>query len=126
MKYVYFVSPVGSDPNYAEKREVLTGLEAELGIAFFFPLERYSVIKFESAKVDLIGASLVIADLSLERPSCYFELGVAEAVGAKVAVIVSSGTVLHQTGNAPPARTYADLGEYRAAILQAVSSLESP
>jgi hypothetical protein len=126
MKYVYFVSPVGSDPDYAAKRKVLADLEAELGITFFFPLERHSTFTFESAKIDLAGASLVIADLSLERPSCYFELGVAEAVGTKVAVIVASGTTLHQTGNASPIRTYADLGEYGNAVRQAVSSAAAP
>lgn len=122
MRYVYFISPVGSDPNYAAKRSILASLESELGVTFFFPLERRTSFAFEVAKTDLELAYLVIADLSLERPSCYFELGVAEAVDAPVAVIVASGTVLHQTGNVLPLRTYADLDEYRNAVYQAVCS----
>ena len=122
MRYVYFISPVGSDPSYAAKRSILASLESELGVTFFFPLEQHTSFAFEAAKTDLALAYLVIADLSLERPSCYFELGLAEAVGAPVAVIVASGTMLHQTGNALPLHTYADLDEYRNAVCQAVSS----
>ena len=39
----------------------------------------------------------VIADLSFERPSCYFELGIAEAVNANIALVAVKGTVVHQT-----------------------------
>jgi hypothetical protein len=122
MKYVYFVSPVGSDPGYAAKRKVLAGLEAELDIAFFFPLERYSSFTVESAKADLAAASLVIADLSLERPSCYFELGIAQAAGARVAVIIASHTVLHQMGHAVPVRKYANLDEYGSVVRESINS----
>lgn len=122
MRYVYFISPVGSDPSYAAKRNILASLESELDVTFFFPLERHKSFAFEAAKTDLALAYLVVADLSFERPSCYFELGVAEAVGAPVAVVMASGTTLHQTGNALPLRTYADLDEYRHAVCEAVSS----
>ena len=76
MMYVYFISPVGSDPSYPAKRNVLANLEPELGVTFYFPLERRPSFALEAAKADLARAHLVIADLSLERPSCYFELGV--------------------------------------------------
>ena len=42
-------------------------------------------------------AALVLADLSQERPSCYYELGLAEALGRPVYLIAQEGTPLHQS-----------------------------
>jgi hypothetical protein len=38
----------------------------------------------------MLLAVFVLADLSLERPSCYFELGLAQAVRAHVFVIAAT------------------------------------
>jgi hypothetical protein len=42
---------------------------------------------------------LPLADLSLERPSCYYELGLAEALGKPVYLIAAEGTDIHQTAS---------------------------
>ena len=45
----------------------------------------------------IASAELVIADLSHERPSCYFELGYAVALGKPVVLVAGAGTPLHYT-----------------------------
>lgn len=40
-------------------------------------------------------AEVIIADLSYERPNCYFELGYARALGKDLIIISSKGTKIH-------------------------------
>ena len=87
---------VGSDPGYAPKRQALDDIAQELNIRFFFPLDQQKSVSVSSAVADLHKAGLVIADLSLERPSCYFEVGVAQGIGKTVAFIAATGTPIHQ------------------------------
>ena len=123
MNYIYFVSPVASDPNYGQKRTVLHLLEVELNLKFVFPLEHHESFVLQSVIEDLARASLVIADLSLERPSCYFELGVAQACGVKIILIAASGTRIHQTGSVSHVQMYTDLGTYHEVVRMAVSQI---
>ena len=123
MTYIYFIMPVGSDPQYKRKRELLRRVSEDTGRNFFFPLERQNSFSFDATRTHLTNASLVIADLSLERPSCYFELGMALALGTPVCMIAATGTVLHQTATSEPVLFYSDLDEYSAIVSRAVSSL---
>lgn len=40
-------------------------------------------------------AELIVADLSYERPNCYFELGYAIALGKEIIIISQEGTKIH-------------------------------
>lgn len=122
MRSIYFISPVGSDSRYLEKRTALAELEADLEIRFLFPLDLSASFDLCRVKADMTNAFAIIADLSLERPSCYFELGLAEAVGARVALIAMNGTQIHQTGCALKVRSYNDLVEYKSSIKSAILS----
>jgi len=122
VSYIYFITPVGSDPQYRLKRELLSQVSKAIGREFFFPLERHSSFSLDAARSDLRNASLVIADLSLERPSCYFELGVAQALEVPVCVIAAVGTTLHQTAKPDSPMLYSDLGQYSTIVSRAVAS----
>jgi hypothetical protein len=89
---------------------------AEYGYEAFFPLMRHRELSTTLAARDIRAAEFVLADVSLERPSCYFELGMAEALGALVVIIASVGTPIHQIGNAGEVRFYSSLDEYRSEI----------
>jgi hypothetical protein len=122
VSYIYFIAPVGSDPQYHQKREILSEISKETRREFFFPLERRQGFSIDQARSDLRNASLLIADLSLERPSCYFELGMAQALEVPVCVIATQGTTLHQTATKSPALLYSDLGDYRIVVTRVVES----
>lgn len=116
MSYIYYISPVGADTEYGAKRDVLNDISKELGVEWFFPLDRYTSFTVPAALEDLRAAALVVADLSLERPSCYFELGLAQALGVPLSLIAKEGTVLHQAGGTDGVVTYQDLRSYRSAV----------
>lgn len=65
---------------------------------------------------DLEGSLFVIADLSLERPSCYYELGIAEAIGKKNYLIARTGTTIHQTVNRKNIQFYQDMYHFKILI----------
>ena len=124
MNLVYFISPVRSDPGYGSKREALGSIAEEFGIEFFFPLDRHESFSVGTAVADIRRAWLVIADLSLERPSCYFEVGLAQGVGAPVAFMAAAGTSLHQAGGTANLLSYTDIPGYREAVRHHIARRE--
>jgi nucleoside 2-deoxyribosyltransferase len=117
---VFIIMPVGSDPATADtKTAILKALARKHGWSPHFPMDRQVLQDDESTssmlqllREELRRSSLVIADLSLERPSCYFELGVAESLDLPVAIVAQAGTQIHQAGNRAMARFFDSLEEY--------------
>jgi len=122
VNYFYVVCPVGADPSFSQKRTVLEELASELGLQPFFPLQRRNTFTLTVAKEDIQGAKFVLADLSLERPSCYFELGLAQALGATCFIIAKIGTAVHQIGNESNVAFYSDLEQYRSKVFDILSA----
>jgi hypothetical protein len=116
MKYFDVICPVGADPRFAAKRSVLEELGIEWGHEPFFPLERHREFSIGVTTRDMQRAEFVLADLSLERPSCYFELGLAEAANARVFLVAAAGTPIHQVGNANKVVFYSDMMQYRSEV----------
>lgn len=112
MSYFYVICPVGADPDFPSKRAVLLRLGKEQAVDPFFPTERTKEQSMDKLRMELTHALFVLADLSLERPSCYFELGFAKAMGVRVHMIAMKGTEIHQVGDEPEVRFYGDIKEY--------------
>ena len=116
MDYVYVISAVGADPEFATKRSVLAAVARSVGVEPLFPLDRDPSVALERATEDIRKAGFVVADLSYERPSCYFELGLAEATGVDVGIIAKVGTPIHQVGYASHVSFYRDMDDYRRVV----------
>jgi nucleoside 2-deoxyribosyltransferase len=99
--FFHVVMPVGSNPNKIENQQIISVVADDHNIAPHFP--RYAtddpVFNLPSALQDLRRCEFVLADLSLERPSCYYELGLAEALEKPVYLIAMEGTDIHQTAS---------------------------
>jgi hypothetical protein len=99
---VHVIMPVGSDPAHAARRVRIDAAILALGMTPFHPLDHRSHIDDASAeaiRAEVVTCAVALADLSLERPSCYYELGVVHGVGLPVAVIAEVGTMIHQTAD---------------------------
>jgi hypothetical protein len=118
VEYIYVISPVAADPDFAAKRTILADVSRSLGVEPLFPLDRAPTVALERAGNDIRKASFVLADLSHERPSCYFELGLAEATGVDVGIIAQAGTAIHQVGYASHVSFYRGLEQYRHLVQQ--------
>jgi len=125
VSYFYVICPVGGDPSFAEKKTTLETLGRANGIDPFFPLDNQSFSN-ESTINAIKAAEFVLADLSLERPSCYFELGIAEALKVRVVLIAATGTAIHQVGNSQHCLFYSNLTEYQSHISRVLSMRARP
>ena len=97
--YFHVIMPLGADPQASKKREIIRSAASHLDLEPHFPSYSPNQPEFslQSALSDMSGCLFVLADLSLERPSCYYELGLAEAQKVPVYLIAESGTPIHQT-----------------------------
>ncbi len=64
------------------------------------------------------GADAILADLSFERPSSYYELGFAEAIEKTVILIARAGTQVHQTRHRNDVAEYDTLDDYDSVVRQ--------
>lgn len=99
---VYVIMPVGSDRLHAARRVRIDAATLSLGLSPYHPLDHRShgaEISADAIRAEIIRCAVVLVDLSFERPSCYYELGVAHGVGLPVAVIAEVGTMIHQTAD---------------------------
>lgn len=122
----YVIMPVGSDRAFESKRAVLQASGHRHGWVMHFPMSttaqtdesRTREAHFELPEViaTMRKASLIIADLSLERPSCYYELGVAQTLGRPTFLLASVGTAIHQLAHRDKVHFYDGLNELSAVI----------
>ena len=116
--YFYVIMPIGADRQFVEKRRIIEKIAHEKNCVAYFPFDRDRNISFDIATTlsTLRGAEFVLADLSMERPSCYYELGLAQAVGKDVYLVAEDGTDIHQAHGRNSTRFYRDMQDYDQVI----------
>lgn len=128
---LYFVSPVASDARFARKRAVVDRLGRELGFTALYPMDRLAEFGSEGRApypLSEVGrlmreSAMVVVDLSFERPSCYFELGVAQSVHDRVALIAERGTTIHQHGGHSDVHLYQSIEQYGEVLESVISAM---
>jgi hypothetical protein len=116
--YFYVIMPVGADTQFESKKSIIESVASEKDIKPHFPFDRASYGNFDLDKTLTIlrDAEFVLADLTMERPSSYFELGLAQALGKDVYLIAEDGTDVHQANGRSLTRFYRDLPGYKDAV----------
>jgi hypothetical protein len=125
---VYVIMPVGSDPAYEPRRAAIERATAALGLTTLLPADRlHPEVPFDlvHARRDLRRARVVLADLTLERPSCYYEVGLAQALNRRVVLVAERGTPIHQAHDRDKVIFYDsldDLSEQLTSILRPITA----
>lgn len=116
--YFYVIMPVGADQQFADKRSILQKVADKEGLTPYFPFDRTSNMTFDKERTlsAITGSEFVLADLSMERPSCYFELGLAQALGKDVYLIAQRDTDIHQAHGRGLTRFYEGLSGYEQVV----------
>jgi len=116
--YFYVIMPVGADEQFADKRSILKKVAEREGVTPYFPFDRTTNITFDKDKTLSLmkDSDFVLADLSMERPSCYFELGLAQALGKEVYLIAQENTDIHQAHGRRLTHFYKDLSGYEQVV----------
>jgi hypothetical protein len=112
---IFIIMPIGSNPCMEIKSDIIQKITKTYGYQTDIPL--YD-LKNPTFDLDLLinqinKSSFVIADLSYERPSCYYELGIAETLHKKIYALAESGTNLHQTTLREKVIFYKNIEDFR-------------
>jgi nucleoside 2-deoxyribosyltransferase len=68
----------------------------------------------------LTASDLVLVDLTHERPSCYYELGLAEALGCPILIVARERTPIHQTSRRSEVQFYRTMRDFEALIAERI------
>ena len=122
---LFVVTPHYSDPNFDSKKNLLIEIGDKYGIEVIFGSNRGSETDVDESLALLENADLVLADLSLERPSCYFEVGFAQSRNKLVYLIAIVGTEIHQVRSKNKVQFYENMSNYKELIDELFSRIAS-
>lgn len=110
---IHIIIPVGADPNYKLKKQAIESSFSTQGITYHFPdyCQIQPIFDLQETLKDIESSTFVLADLSQERPSCYYELGLAQAIGKKIYLVAEEGTPIHQACGRERVNFYRNLKE---------------
>lgn len=112
------IIPMGADREYPFKKEVIYNTSKFLNVKVNFPIYNYEEPDFNlNAAISIVKkVDFIIADLSLERPSCYYELGMAEVLNKKIYLIATEGTEIHQTSHRSSVFFYKNISSFERLV----------
>jgi nucleoside 2-deoxyribosyltransferase len=114
MKRFFLITPFKCDPDFESKKAIISKLAEEHGMVLLMADEE--LVKsgqYVSGSLEMIiKADFVIADLSYERPSCYYELGYLQAMNKRVYLLAMQNTIIHQLLKPEKLIFYDDLNAY--------------
>jgi hypothetical protein len=122
---IFMVAPYGSDPFFDTKRHIILEAASSKSLSIVFGPHRRPLDEDDcQITVQLIrSADAIIADLSYERPSCYFEVGFAQALAKPIHLIALNNTPIHQVLNRDSVKYYRDTAEYRRLIMEIMETM---
>ena len=116
--------PVGSDVNYETKKSILDSIAYQHSLSLVFPLNYFVEFDLTDTISVMENCNQIVADLTLERPSCYYELALAQSFGQRVTLLAETGTPIHQAANRNQVLFYSDMSEYECVLRSAIASLD--
>lgn len=106
--------PICSDVQSEQKKDVISKAAKDNNLTAVFPHYNKDAEIFDLSSMlkSLRKMLFVVVDLSLERPSCYYELGIVESLGIKTFIFAQKGTDIHQTTYRSRVIFYNDLEDF--------------
>ena len=114
--YFQVIMPISADPLTTDKQNVIRSLAQEFGYSVDLPQVDSKEFDLRACVKSFSEADFIVADLSYERPSCYYELGIAEALGLQIFVIAAQATYIHQTSKHLEVKYYTSVFDYQKLI----------
>jgi len=118
MKNIFLIAPYNIDGQYIAKKKIINKLCNDLKIELLIAEDSITGTSLNALEtLELIKqCEFAIADLSYERPSCYYEVGFMQALNKKVYLISESNTIIHQLLNKNNIKFYSNLIDYHYLI----------
>lgn len=124
MKF-FLITAYSIDPDYKAKRNIIEHILSEFGWQLMLAEDEKSKGSLSAEKtIELFNnCDYFIADLSFERPSCYYEIGYLQALHKEIFLISRDSENIHQLINRAQIEFYNDLDEYKKLIEKKVRKL---
>jgi nucleoside 2-deoxyribosyltransferase len=121
---VFVIMPISGVENAPDKLRIVKEAARELNWSAHLPIydPDAPVFNLNETISEMRASNLIIADLTGARPSCYYELGLAEALRVPILAIAERNTEIHQTSIRGEVRSYDNLDEFMKLIKQALAS----
>lgn len=115
--------PIGFDSQAKQKMDAIASAAEEYEYSVVFPeYDNLSpTFNLRSTTQKFKNSVFVLADLSFERPSCYYELGIVETLQLPIYLIAQTGTNIHQTIHRADVQYYSDLAELQMIVEGVIS-----
>jgi hypothetical protein len=116
--HLFVVTPHSFDPRFEQKIRLVSEMaqiaNVQVGWANPTAVRRIAeeMVGFELLK----KSDFVLGDLSFERPSCYFEIGLAQGLNKPVSLIAENGTPVHQVIGRTTVEFYSSMKEYKEIV----------
>jgi len=119
---VFYIAPHYFDSEFNLKFQIVKKVAKEFNFEILKGVQNIKNEFNRPATMELYSsADYFVADLSFERPSCYYEIGYAQGMNKKVFLIAQNDTVIHQVeGNIT---FYSDINEYKKIIFETFKKL---
>lgn len=97
MKKFVLITPYSNDPQFEQKKQIVTNLAKKHGLQLLMPdwIENESPESVQKTLDILNEVDFAIADLSYERPSCYYEVGYLQGLNKTVYLLAQGATTIH-------------------------------
>jgi hypothetical protein len=118
--YALVIAPVRVDSEYELKMKIIRSICDANGLGYRLPLLNSSQFDLDAAMETIRSATVIVADLSYARPSCYYELGLAEGANRQVSLIARAGSEIFQHSGKSTVAFYDALSDYEVVIAQAL------
>lgn len=117
--------PYKIDKNFSQKKQILIRNCEIYNFKLYLAEDQESARSLDAQKtIELLNmADYYLADLTFERPSCYYELGYLQSKQKNGFLIAKVKTHIHQLLDNEKVRYYKDSREYEALITDIFSQI---
>ena len=87
-----------------------------MGALLTFPLDTQPANPSTRIRELVDSATMIFVDLTFERPSCYYELALAEQSGTKMCLVAETNTKILQMSDSNTVNFFDDMSGYRSLV----------
>ena len=119
---IFYIAPHYFDSGFDAKYQILKRIASKYNVNILKGIKKNKGAFDINKTMQLYEkADCFIADLSFERPSCYYEVGYVQGLGKLVKLIAFANTHIHQVKG--EVKSYASIDEYEQLIGSLISEL---
>jgi len=108
--------PQDNDPDFEKKKNIICRIADKYCFTAVFAFGKTKELNLIDSLQALRSSDYILADITFERPSCYYEVGYAQALAKSITIIAAFGTHVHQVSGKNNIQFFRNLDEYEELV----------